>query len=617
MNFLDELKRRNVFKVGGAYLVVSWLIAQVIAVVNAPLNLPDWFDTVVILLLLIGLPIALLIAWAFELTPDGIKATASVAEEDSIRPQTGQKLNRLIISGLSLALVLVIVDAYVLTPGEPGSTESASASELTFDPNTSNAIFDVVDAKSIAVLPFANLSNDDDQEYFSDGLTEELINKLSQVGDLQVTGRNSSFYYKGRDEELREIGSALGVANILQGSVRKAGNQVRITAQLMDVASNTNLWSENFDRDMDDIFMVQDEIAEAITTALSITISAGEFSQPGMTNNIQAYEEYLQAMNEYRVFGPDSVQRAIDHIERAVNLDPDFARGWLLMGELYNRGAGTFLPRTELEPAFDRARQANMNARELAPDMPELALLDLQSPSITPVEREQLLQMLIEAPGPLYAEVANRYGTFLSDVGRVNEALAMGIQARRLNPLDAQYAWQLAIEYLNLGRYNEAIAEINRGLTLDGREDFLLGLRFTAALQTGNVELAIQELEDFYSRPGITNPPQHQLNAIELWKANDITALQALIEPLLRDENSSSLMMNILGQFAIAIGVPELAIEVGRPTGMWMPYMAEGRKLPAFKEFVREIGLVDYWRASGNWADYCRPIEGNDDFECF
>ena len=342
MSFFNELKRRNVFRVGAAYLVVAWLLIQVVDTLGDMFAMPEAFGRGVVILLVIGFPVALIVSWVFELTTEGLQTQADA--DQSGAHSSSNKLNAVIIAGLALALVFVVMDSYVLVDETSISLNAQNAVSAAGQidnadgvPETqiNSPLFDGAPELSIAVLPFTNLSSDPEQDYFADGLSEELLNKLAQVNDLQVAARTSSFYYKDKNEDLRVIGQVLGVAHLLEGSVRKAGNSVRISTQLIRAEDGFELWSDSFDRDLNDIFLIQDEIAEAITRALSITISAGEFSQPGMTANIEAYEEYLQARKYFGDFNPQSMPLAIDHIEKAVSIDADFSVAWLHMARMY------------------------------------------------------------------------------------------------------------------------------------------------------------------------------------------------------------------------------------------------------------------------------------------
>ena len=321
--FWNELKRRNVFKVAATYAIVSWIALQVADTVFPALNVPPWVLSLLTVLLLLGFPIALLLAWAFELTPDGIKPTASVPIEHSIRPQTGQRLNYLLTGGLAVLLVLVLLDNYVLDREPP-----AAAATTPGGAESGTGAVGIAPDKSIAVLPFVNLSSDQEQEYFSDGLSEEILNQLAQIDDLRVTARTSSFSFKGRNEDLRVVGRQLNVRHLLEGSVRKAGNQLRITAQLIDATDGSHVWSRTFDRELDDVFAIQEEIAMAVSDTLSVALDVGTMARTrGGTTNLEAYDKYLRAraLDRQRGTGADLVQAA-QYYREAVALDPAFVR---------------------------------------------------------------------------------------------------------------------------------------------------------------------------------------------------------------------------------------------------------------------------------------------------
>ena len=268
MSILRELRRRNVFKVGIAYIVVAWLLLQVADVILNNVTAPGWIFQVILLVLAIGLPLILLFAWAFELTPEGLKREHEVDRDESITTHTGKKLNRVIIGVLVLALAYFAYDKFQSRSQElfaPVALEPLKNEQGT-------TVAEQADAKSIAVLPFVDMSAEKDQEYLSDGISEELLNVLAKVPELKVTSRSTAFFYKGKDFKISDIGRELNVAHVLEGSVRKSGNRVRITAQLIDVDSDTHLWSESYDRTLDDIFAVQDEIANEVVSELKVEI---------------------------------------------------------------------------------------------------------------------------------------------------------------------------------------------------------------------------------------------------------------------------------------------------------------------------------------------------------
>lgn len=324
MALLQELKRRNVFRVGIAYLVAAWLLLQVADIVLEAIEAPSWTMKAVLLAVVLGFPLALIFAWAFEMTPEGIKLEKDVDRSKSVTRETGRKLNYGIIGILALAVGLLLYDKLVrsersVEPIEPGAEATQPL------------------AKSIAVLPFVNMSADPNNEYFSDGLSEELLNLLAKVEGLKVAARTSSFKFKNSDADIGQIGEALGVATVLEGSVRRTGDQARITAQLINVEDGFHLWSETYDRSLENIFEVQDEIAGAIVDALQLPLM-GAASAPVAANaatNFQAYDLYLLGRHRAREVNADAFRQAIDYFERAIAADPNYAPAYSGLADAY------------------------------------------------------------------------------------------------------------------------------------------------------------------------------------------------------------------------------------------------------------------------------------------
>jgi len=298
LSLIQELKRRNVFKVGAAYVVLTWLLAQATDVFLESFGAPDWVIKTVLMLLVIGFPLALFFAWAFELTPEGIKKEKDVDRSQSITTETGRKLDFTIIAILLLALGYFSFDKFVQNPARDAEMAEAAA-EAEAVQEAARPV-----EKSIAVLPFVNMSDDAGNEYFSDGISEEILNSLAKIKQLKVAGRTSSFAFKGKNQDLRQIGETLGVEHILEGSVRKAGTKIRITAQLIQVEDGFHLWSEAYDRELTDVFAIQDEIATAILEQLKAQL-IGEDATPVTTAraDTEAYELYLLA--KQRMYQPD------------------------------------------------------------------------------------------------------------------------------------------------------------------------------------------------------------------------------------------------------------------------------------------------------------------------
>lgn len=321
-SLLAELKRRNVFRVAFAYLILGWLVLQFTDIVAPALRLPEWTVSLVTFFGIIGFPFAILFTWAFEMTPEGLKRSHEVHPEDSITHETSTTLNRLIIALMALAIVALLVDRFLIMPlPSEISTSSEQAVEA------ADAAPDK--PRSIAVLPFVNMSADAEQEYFSDGISEELLNGLARIGELRVAARTSSFAFKGKNQDITEIGKKLKVETVLEGSVRKSGQRIRITAQLINVADGYHLWSDTYDRDLTDIFVIQDEISAAIVDALRIHLTDSETGEsavgPVSGQEVQGYEFFLLARYELRKRSQESIALANTLYDQSLAASPGFA----------------------------------------------------------------------------------------------------------------------------------------------------------------------------------------------------------------------------------------------------------------------------------------------------
>ncbi len=617
MSFITELKRRNVFKVAAAYAAVAWMFLELSALALNAFSAPVWVMKVVIFFAVAGFAVAVLLAWAFELTPEGVKRTTNSGETPTLTVPVYRKLTTITISALALALLLVVIDAYVLTdaPAVAASAESplqiAEPTSNTVTPaQTQTATVTPVEEKSLAILPFENLSSDPEQEYFSDGLTEELINTLAEVDGLLVTGRTSSFYFKDSILPLEEVADMLGVANILQGSVRKSGDQLRIAVQLTAIDTGFTLWTETFDRQLTDVFAVQDEIAAAVGTALSITLGAGSFDRPGMTRNVEAYDEYLQALSLAR---SNSELDSIVHAEKAVALDPGFALGWRLVANAYQQ-ALLFLP-TDQTIGYDiKSADARARAVALAPEMTEIDLDKVAELARNHdyVGAEHLLQQYSEEYD-LDPAFNARYSLFMVWVGRYQDAVRIGERAKRLDPMSGG----TARSGLNAGLDADVVrAELARqlaqGAPIAGTNSNVAALE----MEQGNWEAALAATQY------LENTKDVQSRMLQYLIDDKVQEGLADLRDLLADATlSPQLRQRHLPAFAALFGDPELALafmdsSVGVPNiDLGLDMFSEVRRHPGFKTFVEQQGLLNYWRTTGNWADYCRPV--NDDFECF
>jgi TolB-like protein len=462
VNFFDELRRRNVFKVGIAYVVMGWVILQVISAIAPLIDLPDWLGRTVLVLLAVGFPLALFFAWAFELTPDDVKRTEDVDQSHSLTSSTGHKLDFIIIGVLVLGVGFMFWDRRNMQPVD----------DVVIDIARTNA--------SIAVLPFVNMSSDPEQTYFSDGISEEILNVLAQIPNLHVTSRSSAFQFRGDDIHIPTVAQQLGVAHVLEGSVRKSGTTVRITAQLIEAASDRHMWSATYDRELDDIFAIQDEISAAIVEALkeALGIEMVAPTTQGGTTNTEAHEEYLLARHLFETRTEENLIQAQSHFERAVELDPDYALAWAELGNahrfLSSRLYGTRPP----GEAIAAGQIATMRAVALSPDLPEVqaSLAHHYYANEEPVMEEQILRRLIQ-DYPNYARAYFWLSLNLLRQGGNSELLGLGEAANRLDPLSLPINENLARVYLYLGRFEDAYAILNRMAKIDSTSFLVSNLR--------------------------------------------------------------------------------------------------------------------------------------------
>lgn len=365
--FFDELKRRNVVRVGVAYVVVGWLVFQVGEVLFPTFGAPEWVFKSLILLIALGFPFALVFAWAFELTPQGIKKTEEVDASESITPNTGKTLNRITIVALIVALAYFVwQDRAVEEKPQPAAAEQpveASAEVPSPEPE------DAPGPRTIAVLPFVNMSSDEEQEWFADGLTEEILNSLARTPDLLVASRTSSFAFKGSSNDITEIADSLGVAHILEGSVRRSGERLRVTAQLIRASDGFHLWSQTYDRDFADLIDIQEDVAFAIASALETAMDPEALASmvSSGTSSVPAFEAYLQGL----AYGISTLQTgdafqflsAREAYERAIEIDPEFAQAhwqlanfWTIQLSTINIVAGlTDMDREEMQALYQEA----------------------------------------------------------------------------------------------------------------------------------------------------------------------------------------------------------------------------------------------------------------------
>jgi adenylate cyclase len=484
-----ELKRRNVVRVAVMYGLGAWLILQVAEVLFGVLDLPGWTGKFVFGLLVLGFPLALIFSWVYELTPEGLKKQHEVDRNQSITHETGRKINYLIGALAVLAIVVVAVERFIpRTAPSPAATDAASKASSAEAPGQAAE-------KSIAVLPFADMSAGKDQEYFADGLSEELLNLLAKLPELRVIGRTSSFQFKGRNEDLRVIGEKLNVAHILEGSVRKSGEKVRITAQLIRAADGSHLWSETYDRTLDDIFVVQDDIAGEVVKALKLTLLGTALTARSKPQDSQAYNLALQGRFFLDRRGQKDLERAVDYFRRSRERDPDYAPAWAGLSQAYARQANSgFLP------AADGYRQAREAAEKALALDPELVDAHLAMGSIHQTyDRDwaaadaSVRRALELEPGS--AEALRLASTQAVTLGRWSEAIELATKAIERDPLRPNSYNNLGLALLAVNRDTEAEAAFRKALELnpDGAiRHYEIG---RALLLQGKADAALREMQ--------------------------------------------------------------------------------------------------------------------------
>ncbi len=612
MGLVSELRRRNVFRVAIAYVVIAWLIMQVGDTLAPALHLAEWVNSVLVFFLILGFPLAVFFAWAYELTPEGIKLEKDVDRNQSITDVTRRKLNYFIIAALAVALVFFAFDKWVLDPVRDAELVQATTEAVSEDAE------ETVD-RSVAVLPFANMSPDPDNEYFSDGISEEIRNLLARTPNLRVSSRSSAFSFKGQNVDVPTMAAKLNVAHVLEGSVRKAGDQLRITAQLIEVATDTQLWSGTYERELDSIFEIQNEIATEVVAGLKVTLfgETAEKLTAGQTDSVEAFQLYLQGRHFWRRRNADDLLRAQQLLEQAVAMDPGYANAMTALAATY-----VVLPSyadVDATTYYQKASEAAQRALELDP---------------TQAEAYAVL-----------SNVANNDGRWAKSFQFLEEAI-------KLDPKNATAHHWAYISYISAGRLREAHREITEAYRLDPLNAAIAGsLAWSSSVQ-GNFEFAVTMLEtaeelgwgDFASPYIALN---HALKgdmetAAELYAGFGSTRdfanfdwapsfLEALTNPGKADEFAEMMVAAVVAGEADPVSAyPMLAlvgserfkdvIEIGRRDksyiwALWYQDASAVRKTPAFRELVSDLRLPDYWLESGQWPDLCRPLDAND-FVC-
>jgi len=493
MSLFRELQRRNVFRVAAAYLVVGWLLTEVLTTILPTLGAPDWAGKAVIRIFVFGFIPVVILSWIYELTPEGIKRDEDVDRDHLISRGSHRKLGYKTIAAIGLVVVLFAVFSSRQTPDE------TTAPEATVSDN------------SVAVLPFVNMSNDEDNDYFSDGLTETLLHMLAQTPRLKVAARTSSFAFKGKNMDVREIADALQVAHVLEGSVQQAGSRVRITAQLIRAEDGFHVWSQSYDRTIDDIFAIQDEIATKVGGSLSASLLGAEADSTlaGVTtNNPDAYDLYLQALKERSTYSYGGLQAAEQLLKGALMIDPDFldAKTELASNYLHQFETGLM----NQNEAFTAALAMSDQVLAISPSDAGAQAIRLYARA-APHSQEggadaffdairQLESLVAEHPDEYQARVL--LTRMLQGVNQMDKALALQLDALKRDPYNARIHYEVGSLYLELDQLAEGRTALQKSLEIEPRQpNAYLRLAF-AALQTGDgVEYLQQQLKAMVADP--------------------------------------------------------------------------------------------------------------------
>jgi len=609
--------------VAGVYTIVGWLILQVIAVVTPALKLPDWVDSFFAVTIIAGFPLSMLLAWAFEMTPEGVKRTEAVSPEESIRAQTGRKLEYAIIAGLFLVGGLIITDRF--WPSDRQIPRTASVENGSNTPARQTAIIE----KSIAVLPFADLTPTQDQDYFSDGIAEEILNALTNIDDLRVAGRTSSFVFKNRNERnLPEIAETLNVAYLLEGSVRKQDDRVRITATLIG-PQGFQKWSETYVGSVEDVFDLQEDIAQAIAAELQIFMDTRSPTRLAdtLTSNTESYDTFLKGRDLYRSsIKQEDILQTLEYLETAVKLDPDFARAWALLGQA-SLQAPANVASLNATDYIAKAEAASRKAIDLDPSLPfPYAVLG----SISSIRRDQLGAMdwfekaLDLDPKNTYA--LGNTGLVFAQMGLAGEAVKYFSEAVQFEPNRPSYKAYLAIAKRNLGEFDLSNEWAQKAVDMG----YFISYDTLAwnAYSQGDPDKAVEYMMSLYHAGGAQLSPDFQSQA--LWESSsrayfkdsqkDSDLIRSLFETQFASPDAE--VDGVTTAVFARHGMYEKFFKYVHDArgnavalmGIWdnNPNSVKLRNHEGFKSFAQSSGMIDFWRKYG-WPEKCQLVSENEE----
>ena len=607
-----RLTRRKVVQWGIVYVAGAWGFLQGLAYVTDTFHWPEQIQQLATLALLIGLAVVLVLAWYHG----------------------DRGLQRITVPELAILTLLLLLGGgafWYYQHASVGGNDAAPTTANTTETPPSSAVSDA--RPSVAVLPFADLSQAHDQEYLGDGLAEEILNQLAQVPALRLVGRTSSFSFKGKNEDLRTIGAKLGVAHLLEGSVRKDGDQLRITAQLVRADDGTQLWSKTYARELRDVFTLQDEIARDVAQALSVKLDAVTLNRAqGGTTNIDAYERYLRwrQLLLSDTWDAEHNRQRVQLARDAVAFDPKFVLAWDALASSLQELTG-WVDGAQAKQLRAEVEQIRARIAELAPD--HWSVKRERAYSLwregKRAEAIAVAREIMES-GPLTYEHAYPYMSLIFAAGHLDETVALGEQLRAIEPQSMFLSRDLQWNYIAARRYDEAEVEYRRSLALEGDHSAPTQAAFLRTLAHEDADLEALRALHRQLLQGIPDPdPQffRDLGAV----LHDRDAMLAILhkaaaDPAYRGGDELWLLADALGEADLAAarmrdsmegskGFSEGHMAFGSYWALWMAPYSDLRSHPEFKKLLIETGLADYWRQTGKWGDGCKPV-GADDFQC-